>query len=94
MDELADKLRRICARLLDVPLDSSEGLLYCAELKRAAAQFAEQQKQWNKPSHGDNPQGEARQSYRSRETDSADGFASGLKLFKRTKRSSDSKKND
>jgi hypothetical protein len=65
---------------------------YRSELKAAAAQLAAQQKEWNKVSEGDKPQDVARQSYRSRETDSADGFAEGLKLFNPKKRDSDKEK--
>jgi hypothetical protein len=45
---------------------------------------------WNKVSESDLPQ--ARQSYRSREKDSAGGFADGLKLFNPKKPDSSSEK--
>jgi hypothetical protein len=92
VNEIADKVRRICARLQDVSLESSLGRWYRSELKRAASQLAEQLKEWDKPSEPDTPQDLARQSYRSRETDSADGFAEGLKLFTPRTRDSEKKK--
>lgn len=64
---------------------------YCSELKAAATQLAAQQQDWHKASEGDKHQDVARQSYRSRETDSADGFAEGLKLFNPKKPGSDEK---
>jgi hypothetical protein len=91
MDELANTIRRICGRMADPSLDPVEVASYRAQLKSAAAQFAVQQKDWNKASEPDTPQNEGRQSYRSREKDSADGFAEGLKLFNPTKKDSEKK---
>lgn len=92
LNETINKIRRICVRLIDAPPDSAVAAGYRSELKTAAAQLAAQQKDWNKASEGDVHQDDARQSYRSRETDSADGFADGLKLFNRKKRDSDKAK--
>ena len=90
VDELAT-IRRICGRLADPSLDPVEVASYHAQLKSAAAQFAAQQKEWEKSSQPDTHQNEARQSYRSREKDSADGFAEGLKLFNPKKKDSEKK---
>jgi hypothetical protein len=96
MNEIGEKIRRICVRLLDVPLNSPEGARYCSDLKAAAAELAilerEQEKEWNKSPEGDKRQHEARQVYRSRERDSADAFAEGSKLFKPRKQDSKEKK--
>jgi hypothetical protein len=67
---------------------------YRSELKVAARKLAAEQKAWNEPSERDLHQGEGRQSYRSRENDSADGFAEGLKFFNPKKRDSEKKKKD
>ena len=91
--EIENKIRRICARLVDVSPDSAVAAGYRSELKAAAAQLAAEQKDWSKASEGDKHQDKARQAYRSRETDSADGFAEGLKLFNPKKRDAE-KKND
>ncbi len=92
VSEITDKIRRISARLLDVSPDSAVAAGYRSELKAAAAELAVQVKHWNKPSESDKHQDVARQSYRSRETDSADGFSEGLKLFNPKKRDSDKEK--
>jgi hypothetical protein len=92
MSEVAEKIRQICTRLLDEPQDSARWERYRFELKALVRDLAAEQKAWNKPSETDTPQDEARQSYRSREEDSADGFAEGMKLFKPTKRDSEKKK--
>ena len=95
VSEITNKIRRICARLIDVPPDSAVAAGYRFELKAAAAQLSarqREQKEWNKVSEGDKSQDGARQSYRSRETDSANGFAEGLKLFNPKKRDSDKEK--
>jgi hypothetical protein len=84
-------IRRICGRLADPSLDPVDAASYQRLLKSAAAKFAIQQKEWNKVSEPDTPQDEARQSYRTRETDSADGFAEGLKLFNPKKKDSEKK---
>ncbi len=94
MNGIADKIRTICAHLRDVPEDSAEAAWYRAALKDAAAQLADQEKQWHKTSEGDNHQDQARQVYRSRENDSADGFAEGLKLFNPKKQDSEKGKKD
>jgi hypothetical protein len=92
VNETVNKIRRICARLIDAPPDSARAAGYRSELKAAAAQLAAQQNDWNVASEGDKHQDIARQSYRSRESDSADGFAEGLKLFNPKKRDSDKEK--
>ena len=92
VSDIVDKIRRICARLRDVSPDSAVAAGYRSELRAAAAQLAAEEKQWNKPPEGDKHQDVARQSYRSRETDSADGFSEGLKLFNPKKRDSDKEK--
>jgi hypothetical protein len=92
MAETEDKIRRICARLIDVSPDSAVAAGYRSQLKAAAAQLEAQQKDWNKASEGDKHQDFARQSYSSRETDSGDGFAKGLKLFNPKKPDSDKEK--
>ena len=84
--DLIREIHRICGLLLETPPNSPEFLEYRAQLKRAVARLRLQQEDWNKPSESDKHQAEPRQSYRSRETDSADGFAEGLKLFNNTKR--------
>ncbi len=94
MNGIADKIRQICAHLRDAPEGSAEEAWYRAALKDAAAQLADQQKQWNKASEGDKHQDGARQSYRSREKDSANGFAEGLKLVNPTKQGSEKRKKD
>lgn len=90
--DVTEQIREICALLLDTPPNSPEGREYRSQLKEAAAELAVQMKDWNKPSEFDKHQDGARQSYRSRETDSADGFAEGLKLFTPKKRDSEKKK--
>ena len=92
MNEIADKIRRICVRLIDAPPDSAVAARYRSELKAAAVLLAAQEKDWDKASEGDKHQDAARQSYRSREPDSADGFAEGLKLFNPKKPDSEKKK--
>ena len=92
VSEITDKIRRICARLLDVSPDSALAARCRSELEAAAAELTAQEKEWNKSSEGDKHQNVARQSYRSREKDSADGFAEGLKLFNSKKRDSDKEK--
>lgn len=89
---IADKIRSICARLLHAPANSAEEAQYRSELRSAAAELERQQKEWNKPPEGDKHRDEARHSYRSREKDSADGFAEGLKLFNSRKQQSEKKK--
>ena len=49
------------------------------------------QQKWKQPTEGDKHQDVARQTYRSRERDSADGFAEGLKLFNGKKQDADKK---
>ena len=88
----ADKIRRICARLVDEPPDSEQAAVYRAELKAASRELQAEQEAWNRTSEPDVHQDEARQSYRSRESDSADGFAEGLKLFNSKKPDSAKKK--
>jgi hypothetical protein len=92
VNELTDKIHRICARMLDETPDSAKWTRYRSELKAAAKELAAQQKEWNMPSQPDIHQDEARQSYRSREKDSADGFAEGMKLFSARKQGSEKKK--
>lgn len=92
MSEVAEKIRRICARLLDEPPHSAKWRGYRSDLKAAARELAAERKAWGKPAETDTHRGEARQSYSSREKDSADGFAEGMKLFKRTKQDSEKKK--
>jgi hypothetical protein len=92
VSEAAHKVRRICARLVDEPPHSELAARYRSELKDATRELAAEQKAWNKTAESDVHQGEARQSYRSRETDSADGFAEGLKLFNPRKPDADKKK--
>ena len=96
MTELTDKIRRICTRLVDARPDSAVAAGYRRELKAAAvlltAQVAAQEKDWDQAPEGDKHQNGARQSYRTRETDSADGFAEGLKLFNPKKPDSEKKK--
>ena len=92
MTEIADKIRRICTRLIDVRPDSAVAAGYRRELKAAALLLAALEKDWDKASEGDKHQNEARQSYRSREKDSADGFAEGLKHFNPKKPDSEKKK--
>jgi hypothetical protein len=96
MNEVADKIRRICARLLDVPENSPEAARYRSELKAAATQLAlkKQEREWNKFGEGDKHQDQARQNYRSREKDSADAFAEGLKLFNPKEQDSKHKKKE
>jgi len=59
--------------------------VYRGDLKAATRELMAEQDAWNRTSEPDVHQDEARQSYRSRESDSADGFAEGLKLFNRKK---------
>jgi hypothetical protein len=93
VDYAADKIRRLCARLLNEPSDSEQTAVYRAELKAATRELMAEQEAWNRTSEPDVHQDEARQSYRSRESDSADGFAEGLKLFNSQKPDSAKKKN-
>jgi hypothetical protein len=93
MDYAADKIRRLCARLVNEPPDSEQAAVYRAELKAATRELMTEQDAWNRTSELDVHQDEGRQSYRSRESDSADGFAEGLKLFN-TKNSDSAKKKD
>lgn len=90
--DVVQRVRSICALLLDTPSDSPAFNRYRSELKKAAAELRAQEKDWDKASQPDKHQNEARQSYRSRETNSADGFSKSLKLFTRTKQESDKKK--
>jgi len=92
VDYAADKIRRLCARLVNEPPDSEQAALYRAELKAAARELMAEQEAWNRTSQPDAHQNEPRQSYRSRESDSADGFAEGLKLFNPKKPDSAKKK--
>ena len=93
VDYAADKIRRLCARLVNEPPDSELAAVYRSELRAAARELMAEQEAWNRTSEPDGHQDEARQSYRSRETDSADGFAEGLKLFN-PKKSDSAKKKD
>lgn len=90
--DITDKIRGICTRLLETPLDSAEAAQYQSELKSATAELVGQETEWDKTSERDTHQIEARQPYRSREKDSADAFAEGLKLFDPRKRDSEKKK--
>jgi hypothetical protein len=92
MQDVTAQIRRICAFLVDTPLDSPEAREYRSQLKKAIAALAAQQGEWNKRAESDKHQDLARQPYRSRETDSAEGFADGLKLFNPKKRDSEKKK--
>jgi hypothetical protein len=87
-----EKWKELCARLVNEPPDSEQAAVYRAELKAAARELMAEQEAWNRTSEPDVHQDEARQSYRSRESDSADGFAEGLKLFNRKKPDSVKKK--
>jgi hypothetical protein len=88
----ADKIRRLCARLLNESPDSEQAAVYRAELRVATGKLMAEQEAWNRTSEPDVHQDGARQSYRSRESDSADGFAEGLKLFKPNRPDSTKKK--
>jgi hypothetical protein len=92
VDYAADKIRTLCARLVNESPDSEQAAVYCAELKAATRELMAEQEAWNRTSEPDIHQDEARQSYRSRESDSADGFAEGLKLFNPKKPDSPKKK--
>jgi hypothetical protein len=92
MNDLADRVRVLCARLLEAPPWSAWAAFYRSELKDATARLRAQQDQWNKAAEGDKHRDIARQSYRSRETDSAEGFSNSLKLFTLKKRDSDKEK--
>ena len=94
LSDTTDKIRRICAHLIDAPPDCAGAAWYRDELKKAAAVLAAEQGEWNKASEPDSHQDKARQSYRSREADSADGLAEGLKLFNPKNRDSEKKKDD
>ena len=94
LEDTIDTIRRICARLIDAPPDSAEAVWYRDALKKAAAALAAEQREWSKASEPDRPQDGARQSYRNRESDSADAFADGLNLFNPKKRDSEKKKSD
>ncbi len=87
----ADKVRELCARLMNESPDSERAAVYHTKLKAATLELMAEQEAWNRTSEPDMHQDNARQSYRSRESDSADGFAEELKLFNSTK--SDSAKN-
>lgn len=91
-NDAVDKIRRICARLSEEPPDSLNATFYRAELQAATRKLMAEQAAWGSPSEPDKHQDDARQSYRSRETDSADGFAEGLKLFNPKKSDSEKKK--
>ena len=88
----ADKVRRLCARLVSEPPDSEQAAVYRTDLKAATRELMAEHEAWNRTSEPDVHQDEARQSYRSRESDSADGFAEGLKLFNSKKPASAKKK--
>ena len=90
--EYADKIRRLCARLLNESPDSEQAAVYRTDLKAATRELMAEQEAWNRTSEPDVHQDEARHSYRSRESDSADGFAEGLKLFNPKKPDSAKKK--
>jgi hypothetical protein len=92
VDYAGDKIRRLCARLINEPPDSEQAAAYRAQLKAATRELMAEQEAWNRTSEPDVHQDEARQSYRSRESDSADGFAEGLKLFNPKKPDSAKKK--
>jgi hypothetical protein len=92
VSEIADKIRRICARMVDEQLDSARAAMYRSELQAATRELVAEQNAWSTTSERDTHQDEARQSYRSREADSADGFAEGLKLFNPRKPDTDKKK--
>ena len=92
MDNAADIIRRLCGRLVIEPPDSEQAAVYRAELKAATRQLMAEQEAWNRTSEPDVHQDQGRQSYRSRESDSADGFAEGLKLFNPKKPDSAKKK--
>jgi hypothetical protein len=92
--DAAEKIRTICARLREVQPNSLDAAFYFAELQNLTQRLMAEQKAWNRASEPDVPQDQARQSYSSRETDSADGFADGLKLFNRTKSDDSDKKRD
>jgi hypothetical protein len=92
MEYAADKIRRLCARLANESPDSEQAAVYRTKLKAATRELMAEQEVWNRTSEPDVHQDEARQSYRSRESDSADGFAEGLKLFNPTKSDSAKKK--
>jgi hypothetical protein len=81
MEYAADKIRNLCARLVNESPDSEQAAVHLTELKAATRDLMAEQEAWNRTSEPDVHQDEARQSYRSRESDSADGFAEGLKLF-------------
>lgn len=92
VDYAVEKIRRLCGRLLTEPPDSEQAAAYRAQLKAATRELMAEQEAWNRTSEPDVHQDEARQSYRSRESDSADGFAEGLKLFNPKKPDSAKKK--
>jgi hypothetical protein len=81
VDYAGDKIRRLCARLVNESPDSEQAARYRDALKAAAQELMAEQEAWNRTSEPDVHLDEPRQSYRRRETDSADGFAEGLKLF-------------
>lgn len=93
MEYAADKIRRLCARLVNESPDSELAAVYRAQLKAAARELDAEQEAWNRTPEPDGHRDGARQSYRSRESDSADGFAEGLKLFN-PKRPDSAKKKD
>jgi len=92
MEYAADKIRRLCGRLRNESPDSEQAAVYITSLKAAARELIAEQEAWDGNSEPDVHQHEARQSYRSREKDSADGFAEGLKLFNPNKPDSAKKK--
>lgn len=94
MSDITDQIRSLCALLMLARPDSAEAARYRSELKSATAVLVAQERNWNKASERDTHRDDSRQSYRSRETDSADGFAEGLTLFNPKKLDSGKKKND
>ena len=90
--DVVQQIRNICALLLDAPSGSPEASRYRSELKKAAAELRAQENQWDKASESDKHQNGARQSYRTRESDSGDGFSDSLKLFNPKKRDPEKKK--
>jgi len=56
VNEAVDKIRRICARLIDAPPNSAVAADYRLELKAAAAQLEAQEKEWNQAAEGNKHQ--------------------------------------
>jgi hypothetical protein len=56
VNEAVDKIRRICARLIDAPPNSAVAADYRLELKAAAAQLESQEKEWNQAAEGNKHQ--------------------------------------